>query len=291
MNYQTLSNFIKRYPVWIYFIFTFIISWGGVVVFSIPHGIPTTNSQFEKLWASVVLPYFLGPGISSLLMTIIIDGKAGFRRLKSQLIKWRVGIRWYLVALLSVPMVVIPLLIVFSLISEVFLPGILTTSNKVVLLISGIITGLLFGGVMEELGWTGFAVHTLRKRYSVVTTGIIVGVLHGLWHFPPKILISGVLGLTPFLLVDLLTAIVNLTAWRILMVWVFSHTGSLLVIILMHASLTANTLFILAPSVTGKHLLIYNLVAAAIIWVFVSILIMVNKRQFFQRPINSIKIQ
>ena len=110
-----------------------------------------TNSQFEKLWASVVLPYFLGPCISSFLITIIIDGKAGFRRLKSQLLKWRIGIRWYLIAFLSVPIVVIPILIVFSLISEVFLPGILTTSNKVVLLVSGIATGLIFGGLMEEL--------------------------------------------------------------------------------------------------------------------------------------------
>ena len=36
----------------------------------------------------------------------------------------------------------------------------------------------------EELGWTGFAVPELRKRYGILTTGLIVGLLWGVWHVP-----------------------------------------------------------------------------------------------------------
>ena len=266
----TIKAFIKQHPVLTYFTLTFIISWGGVLILGAPYGMPTTSEQFEKLWTVVVLPYFLGPSVASLLLTGLVHGRAGFRELQSRLLRWRVGARWYAVALLTTPFLVTPLLLAFSLISPVFLPGIFTAADGVSLMLTGIVTGLFFGGLMEELGWTGFAVPTLQRRYGVVTTGLFVGILHGVWHFPVKILISGPLGLAPFLAVDLLTAVFGLTAHRMLMVWVYDRTGgSLLVTMLMHASLTASTLFILAPSATGGNLVVFNLVAAIAAWVTV----------------------
>jgi membrane protease YdiL (CAAX protease family) len=288
---KSIKEFIKNNPVLTYFIITFAISWGGVLILGAPYGMPTTSAQFEKLWTIVVLPYFLGPSIAGILLTGLVHGRAGFRELVSRLLSWRVGAGWYAIALLTAPLVVTPILLAFSLTSPLFLPGILTAANRVSLLLSGIVTGLIFGGLLEELGWTGFAVPTLRRRYSVVTTGLIVGVLHGVWHFPVKILISGVLGLAPFLAVDLFTAVLNLTAHRMLMVWVYDRTGSLLVTMLMHASLTANTLFILAPSATGVPLLIYNLAAAAAAWVVVAAVAVANRGQLLRQPLNSKKIQ
>jgi membrane protease YdiL (CAAX protease family) len=271
-----IKAFIKRHPVLTYFALTFAISWGGVIILGAPYGMPATSQQFEKRWTSVVLPYFLGPSFAGLLLTGLVYGRAGFRELRSRLLKWRVSAGWYAVTLLLSPLLIIPILFAFSLTSSVFLPGILTTANKLGLLISAIATGLIFGGLMEELGWTGFAVPTLRQRYGVFTTGLIVGILHGVWHFPVKILISVPLGLAPFLAVDLLTAVLGLTAHRILMVWVYDRTGSLLVTMLMHASLTANSLFILAPSATGAPLVIFNLVSAVAAWVVVAVVAVVN---------------
>lgn len=288
---KSIKEFIKNNPVLTYFIITFAISWGGVLILGAPYGMPTTSAQFEKLWTIVVLPYFLGPSIASLLLTGLVHGRAGFRELLSRLLRWRVGARWYAIALLTTPLLVTPILLAFSLISPVFLPGILTSADRVSLILSGIVTGLIFGGLMEELGWTGFAVPTLRRRYGVVTTGLIVGVLHGVWHFPVKILISGPLGLAPFLAVDLFTAVLNLTAHRMLMVWVYDRTRSLLVTMLMHASLTACTLFILAPTATGAPLVTYNLVAAAAAWVVVAAVAVANRGQLSRQPLNSKKIQ
>jgi membrane protease YdiL (CAAX protease family) len=282
----TIKAFIKRHPVLTYFALTFAISWGGVLILGAPYGMPTTSEQFEKLWAIVVLPYFLGPSIAGLLLTGLVYGRAGFRELLSRLLRWRVGARWYAIALLTAPLLVTPILLAFSLISPVFLPGIITAADRVSLILSGIVTGLIFGGLMEELGWTGFAVPTLRRRYGVITTGLIVGVLHGVWHFPVKVLISGPLGLAPFLAVDLLTAVLNLTAYRMLLVWVYEHTGgSLLVTMLMHASLTACTLFILAPAATGAPLVTYNLVAAATAWVVIAAVAAANRGNLSRQPL------
>ncbi len=45
----------------------------------------------------------LGPFISGLLFTGVLYGRAGFRQLKSRLLKWRVGLGWYVFALLIAP--------------------------------------------------------------------------------------------------------------------------------------------------------------------------------------------
>lgn len=274
-----IMNLIKKHPVLAYFAITFLISWGGVFILGYPYGMPSTTDQFQSLWTAVVLPYFLGPTIAGLLMTAIIFGKSGFLQLRERLLKWRISFKWYAIALLAAPLIVTPLLFFFSLYSPVFLPGIVTSDDKVTAIITGIVTGVLFGGLMEELGWTGFAVPVLLKRFSTFKTGLIVGILHGIWHFPVKILISGPLGLAPFLAVDLITAVVNLTAWRILMVWIYRRTGeSLLVTMLMHASLTGSTLFILAPAATGASLVIYNLAAAAAVWIVVAAIVLINHK-------------
>jgi hypothetical protein len=38
------------------------------------------------------------------------------------------------------------------------------------------VVGLLFG-IIEELGWTGFAIPMLRRRYGILAKGTIIGVV------------------------------------------------------------------------------------------------------------------
>jgi membrane protease YdiL (CAAX protease family) len=72
-------------------------------------------------------------------------------------------------------------MLALSLISPEFLPRIFITSDKASVLLMGIAVGLV-AGIFEELGWTGFAVPTLRLRYGVLGTGLFIGVLWGAWH-------------------------------------------------------------------------------------------------------------
>jgi uncharacterized protein len=144
-------------------------------------------------------------------------------------------------------------LFALSLTSSEYLPTILTTSDKVSLLLLGIV-GALVGGFFEELGWTGFATPTLlrRMRYGVLGTGLIVGVLWGVAHFPIYYWASG--DLSGALLPALLAA--QVLAWfppyRVLMVWVYDRTESLLVAMLMHGSLTASQVIF----VSGRGVLV-----------------------------------
>ena len=47
--------------------------------------------------------------------------------------------------------------------------------------------GILFSipaGLLEEIGWTGFALPRLLAKKNFLTSTIIVGVSWGLWHLP-----------------------------------------------------------------------------------------------------------
>jgi membrane protease YdiL (CAAX protease family) len=169
-----------------------------------------------------------------------------------------------------------------SLTSPDYLPGILATSDKASLLLMGIGYGLLGGGLLEELGWTGFATPTLlRHRYGVLATGLIIGVLWGVFHWPVNswagVTFSGALSVAISLPLQLFFfTLGQMVAYRVLMVWVYDRTGeSLLVAMLMHASLTAS-MIILPPVLTGVAYLTYNLVFTAALWVVVGAVALVN---------------
>jgi membrane protease YdiL (CAAX protease family) len=269
----TSKAFIKCHPVLTYFVLTFVISWGGVLILGAPSGMPTTQEQFKTLWPIVFLPYLLGPLISSILLTGIIYGRDGFRELLSRLLRWRVNLQWYAVALLTAPLTTLAILFSLSLTSSAYLPAIFTTDDKPALLLTGIAVGLIGGGLMEEPGWTGFSVPRLRLQYSFLSTGLITGILWGVWHFLPTYWgsgdSSGALDLLLFL-PPCIFYIGVLPAYRVLMVWVYDRTSSLLVAMFMHASLTASSLFILSPSATGVSLMIYYLILTAAVWVVVA---------------------
>lgn len=68
-----------------------------------------------------------------------------------------------------------------------------------------------------------------------------------------------------------------LPAYRVLMVWVYDRTESLLVAMLMHAFLSASTL-VLQPQTTDGYLT-WNFVLAAALWVIVATVAIANRGQ------------
>jgi membrane protease YdiL (CAAX protease family) len=280
-------NFIKRHPVPAFYVLAFAISWGGILlVIGGPGNFPGTGAQVEKLFLSVMLAWLAGPSIASVVVTALVDGMAGYRELLARLLRWRVGARWYALALLAAPLVYVALAFALSLTSAAFLPGILVTSDRSALVLMGLGYGLLGGGFLEELGWTGFAVPRLGQRYGVVRTGLIVGLLWGAYHLSVIVWSgshTGALGLA-ILLAQLFAW---LPAYRVLMVWVYQRTESLLVAMLMHASLTAGMLILQPLAMAGVTLLSWLIAFAAAWWVVVAAVVVANRGQRSRRALRS----
>jgi len=261
--------FLKRHSVLAYFALTFALSWGGILSVVGPGGIAGNPEQIEAQLPFVYLAMLAGPSVAGILLTCLVYGRKGLRDLLSRFLTWRVGAGWYAASLLIAPLVATAVLLVLSLFSPAFFLGLSTSGDGPALLLSGITVGLVVG-FFEELGWTGFAVPKMRLRYGPVTTGLIVGVVWGAWHLLVNLESDSFYSVVPLAL--LLARLFSwLPPYRVLMVWVHDRTDSLLVVMLMHASLVT-TLFVLVPqSLEGISLLTWILAWAVALWIVVAV--------------------
>ena len=128
----------------------------------------------------------------------------------------------------------------------------------------------------------------LRLRYGILTTGLLVGVIWGAWHIMANDIwaiqtYSG--GLNPVVyavLSGISFLIGQLPPFRLLMVWVYENTGSLLVMMVMHFSLTACSIAFSPTSMSGWQVFIYSLSVAAAMWLVAGAVVWINKKEFFQ---------
>lgn len=270
-----MKAFIVRHPVLSYYALVFAISWGGILTAVGPAGFLGTTYDARVLTQFVYLAALAGPAVAGVLVTYLVDGSAGLRGILTRIGKWRVGLRWYVLALLFVPLLTTAILYMLSLSSESFLPTIVTTNDKSGVVLTGVALGLVVC-FFEELGWTGFATPALRRRHGILATGLFMGLLWGLWHLP---LFSGSASSSGTIAPALYVAVLLfsfLPPYRVLMIWVYDRTGSILVVMLMHASLTAGQLILIPPVISGPSILTFDLALAAVLWTIVAVIAFAN---------------
>jgi uncharacterized protein len=102
-------------------------------------------------------------------MSAIVSGRPGLREFLGRLVRWRVGIRWYGIALV-IP-ILIPLIAVGILLCSVHTPRVLApSSDKLAELPASFLFILLFIGLGEEPGWRGFTLPQLQAKHSGLGT-------------------------------------------------------------------------------------------------------------------------
>src|SRR5215212_4749886 len=282
---KTIKAFISGHPLLSFYALAFAITWGGLIMaVGGPSKILGSPELLGTRFAFVMLAWLAGPSVASVLMTGVVNGRKGLRDLFARMTRWHVGARWYAVALLTAPLLVTAILFALSLSSPDYLPTILTTSDKGALLLQGIV-GTFVGGIFEELGWTGFATPTLlrRMRYGVLATGLFVGVLWGVAHLP--LYYWGASGnLSGAFLLAVVAA--NVLAWfppyRVLMVWVYDRTESLLLAMLMHGSATGS--LVILASLVGMALFTFLLAFGAVLWVVVGAVALAKGGRLSRQP-------
>lgn len=279
---QTISRFIRKHAVLVYFILTLIFTWGCMWIAASPGGFPLTDEQLETSGALVYVAMLVGPAGAGLLLNGLLDGREGFRQLRSRLFQWKVSVRWYAIALLAAPILITLILLGLSLISSEFQPTIFASEGKLALVFSSVAMGLVVG-FFEELGWTGFAIPRLNLRYSVLNTGLIVGLVWGAWHFPPFWKSDTFSATLPLIL--LLGQLFSwLPPYRILMVWVYDRTESLFIAVLMHASLVGSLNALVPAELSGTTLITWIFSWAIALWSIIAVGIMVKERLISGEP-------
>ena len=275
-----LKAFIAKYPVATYFALTFIISWGGALLaVGGSGGMRGTTPASDPRFVYALIAMLAGPSVSGVLMTAILYGRPGLGTYGSRLLAWRVGAPWYL-AMLIAPAAIGVALLALSTASPSFLPGIFTSDHKRSLVLTSLIVGVS-AGIFEELGWTGFAIPTLRRRRGPLATGFIVGIFWSAWHLFPNIwaarAAAGDLPMSIHMIGIIAGIFIGyLTAFRIVMVWVYDATASILMSMLMHVSITFGLLTLNPLGISGMQLLVFSLTFAALLWIIVAMIALMN---------------
>lgn len=263
----------RSHPVLSYYALVIAISWGAILVAAGPSGLFNSSANPAVLSQFIYVAALAGPSIAGVLTFGLVHGRAGLRELLTSVFRWRVGTRWYLVALLTAPVLMAAIIFALSLTSSAFVPAIVTADNRIGLLMSGILMGLVVS-FFEELGWTGFATPELRKRFGFLPTGAILGLIWGAWHYP---LFSGSDPgtISPALYIAVLL-FSFLIPFRILMVWVYDHTRSVFVVMLMHAPLAAGQTILLPTAIAGERAVVFDLIFGAALWMIVAVVWLAN---------------
>jgi membrane protease YdiL (CAAX protease family) len=171
------------------------------------------------------------PAAAALIASAIGGGAPAVRRLVGRLGVWRVRPRWY-VAAIAIPVAEKIVVDAAGLLLGQTTPQRLISALTVAALSVPLV--VLVPGMLEELGWRGFAVQTaLDDGRSVTWATLVVGAMFLLIHVPlylPGHLYDGM----PFwpLPLTLLSSSVFLT-------WIYVRTRSVLLTGLMHAAFNA----------------------------------------------------
>ncbi len=225
-------EFLRRNQLWLYFIITLVFA------FSLAAVSLTTNNE------SITFFIPLSPSIIAIIITTVFNGWEGLREMFINLSK-RFPLRW-----LAIALILFPILASFAILIYSFFGG--PAFSTLSLNIGNLIGGSLLIPLGEEFGWHGFVLPRLLKKYSALTSSLILGVLWGFWHYAGHLLGVGVEGLH---FVFLFIWILGIT---ILMTWVFNHTKNIWIMILMHSAANATfNILPIGPSHVGRPTTFY----------------------------------
>ena len=254
-------------PLIAYFALTYAISWGLIFTFLASMGFRFSDMSLGDAFV-IFLCMLAGPSLSGLLLTWRLDGRRGLAEVAERARRWRVQRGWLAVAIGTNPVVYLAILGTLAIfVSPAFAPGFQPI---------GLVIGLMAGGI-EELGWTGFATPRLLSRWSPLRGGIALGLIWASWHAFADFTGNGAAMGDRWLLYFLVYWIVTLTAYRVLMTFVYAHTRSLLVAMLMHASYTGWQ-FTLSPGTSGDQTFIWQALLA-IAFVAIATVMAVRERR------------
>jgi uncharacterized protein len=156
-------------PTASYFIPTFAVSWTAAFLVAAPkllrgESLPTLNGilTFPAM--------LLGPVSCGILLTRIVNDAGGLRDLVARGTRFRVPLRWY--AWLLVPPMAV-LMILSNL--KTFVYPVYTPNRSY---------GSVTAGILEEIGWMGFAYPKMNQRFSPFRAAVFRGLLWGIGHLP-----------------------------------------------------------------------------------------------------------
>lgn len=212
----------------LFFAITYAISWVCFFAFG-----ALARGQSPPLVAAfgTVLLYagIFAPGFVGLALTARSGGGAAVARLLGRILKWNVGLRWFVFALSYMAAIKLAVAVAYRIATGEW-PVFATTAWWVMAAAIAISTWVQAG---EEVGWRGYALPRMAVRMGWARASLLLGGLWALWHTPlffiPETTTTGQ---------SLPYYVLQVMAISAASAWLYVRTnGSLLLPMILHASI------------------------------------------------------
>jgi membrane protease YdiL (CAAX protease family) len=232
---------------------------GSVALGSLATALLAGISTNPLALALVALPISYIPAVLAVLLVRVgadAEERQGFRR---RLTAWRIGLRWYVLAIVLVPAAPLAGVALATFWSGVF-PF---HPERFALLPLFLITNL-----GEEIGWRGYALPRLQQRFNSLASGVMVGVAWAAFHW----VALGQNLAAPWGYIAI--GSVSLVAMSVVMTWLFNRTGgSVVLMVLLHATYDVVAIGVVPLAETTVPLLAFALSTAALCLIAVTLLL------------------
>jgi uncharacterized protein len=119
---------------------------------------------------------------SALLVTYLDGGRAAVRQLFRRILRWRVGIGWWLVAFLALPVLTVVIAVLFG--DAVVLPSGSVLWQELL----GILVAWFLINLWEEAAWAGFLQTRLERRHNFFLAALLTGIPFAAIHMPLQVI-------------------------------------------------------------------------------------------------------
>jgi uncharacterized protein len=252
--------FVRRHPVFSYFALAYAISWAGALLVVSPHLM--RREAVPKLAGVLMFPVMLlGPSVAGIVLTWLLDGRAGLSELFTRMREISFGLRWYAMLLIPPALVFAVLVCLKTFVSPAYAP------NR---FLPGLGFGLL-AGFFEEIGWMGYAFPRMRQYWGPLASAALLGVLWGTWHLPVIDYLGAATPHGAYWFPFFLAFTLAMTAMRVLIAFVYTRTNSVLMAQLMHASSTSALAVFSPAGVSAAQEVVWYLAYGVALWAAIAV--------------------
>ena len=172
-----MKKFLKQHPLGSFFVLAYLFFLMTILVIG---AVVSFTSVSDFVMGLLIALASWTPNLAAIIVTKITEGRAGINSLFAGWLKWRVNPWWYAFGLA-------PILFAFLSTGLYAYFGNGTVLGKTgEMAASGfglmVFFHLIQGATGEELGWRGFALPGLQKRFKPLTSAIILGLVVSGWH-------------------------------------------------------------------------------------------------------------
>jgi membrane protease YdiL (CAAX protease family) len=213
-----------------FFSLTYLASWGCFyAVAALSRGAAATVPAGEAFRGLLLYLGIFAPALVALALTARAEGRAGAQALLRRILRWQVGVRWYVFAAGFMAAIKLSAALVARLSTGAW-PRFGSDPWYLMLLATAFSTPVQAG---EEIGWRGYALPRLAERIGLGAGSVVLGIIWAAWHLPFFYLFpeGDTFGQSfPVYLA-------GVTAMSVAMAWLYGKTqGSLLLVMLLHAA-------------------------------------------------------